>query len=201
MRPNSCAARSANPKLPLHMTAPSNTATEGLTIGRGALRQLHASLLRDASEHAVSILQDAGFAAGVGVYQAFCAWLPDHAGVARPEDLDAMQLGGALTEFFQASGWGAVAVGPVGRAALALDSPDWAESEPGTAESVMCFFSSGMLADFLGRLSGEPVAVMEVECRSKNDARCRFLSASPETLNAVYEEMSAGRSYEDALGG
>ena len=65
----------------------------------------------------------------------------------------------------------------------------------------MCFFSSGMLADFLGRLSGEPVSVMEVECRSKGDARCRFLSASPETLNAVYEEMSGGRGYEEALGG
>lgn len=183
------------------MTVPPGTAIEGLTIGRAALRQLHASLLRDASEHAVNILQDAGFAAGAGIYQAFCAWLPDHAGVARPEDLDAAQLGDVLTEFFQASGWGAVTVGPVGRAALALDSTDWAEAEPGTAQSAMCFFSSGMLADFLGRLSGEPVAVMEVECRSKSDARCRFLSAAPETLNAVYEEMSQGRSYEDALGG
>ena len=182
------------------MTASPSTATEGLTIGRAALRQLHASLLRDASEHAVNILQDAGFAAGAGVYQAFCAWLPDHAGVARPEDLDASQLDGVLTEFFQASGWGAVTVGPVGRAALALDSTDWAEAEPGTAQSAMCFFSSGMLADFLGRLSGEPVAVMEVECRSKSDARCRFLSASPDTLNAVYERMSGGMGYEEALG-
>src|SRR2546426_9158196 len=33
----------------------------------------------------------------------------------------------------------------------------------------------------LGRLSGETVAVMEVECRSRNDPRCRFLSAAPET--------------------
>jgi len=183
------------------MTASPGNATEGLTIGRAALRQLHASLLRDASDHAVTILQDAGFAAGAGVYQAFCAWLPGHAGVTRPEDLDAAQLDSVLTEFFQASGWGAVTVGPLGGAALALDSTDWAEAEPGTAETAMCFFSSGMLADFLGRLSGEPVSVMEVECRSKGDARCRFLSASPETLNAVYEEMSGGRGYEEALGG
>jgi predicted hydrocarbon binding protein len=181
-------------------TAP-GTATEGLTIGRAALRQLHAGLLRDAGEHAITILQDAGFAAGAGLYQAFSAWLPAHAGVARPEDLDADHLAGVLTEFFQATGWGSVTVGPLGPAALALDTTDWAEAEPGTAQSVMCFFSSGMLADFLGRLSGEPVAVMEVECRSRNDARCRFLSASPETLNAVYEQMQEGRSYEEALGG
>jgi predicted hydrocarbon binding protein len=183
------------------MTAPPSTATESLTIGRATLRQLHASLLSDASEHAITILQDAGFAAGAGVYQAFCAWLPEHTGVARPEELDAAQLEGVLTEFFQASGWGGITVGPLGRAALALDSTDWAEAEPGTAQTPMCFFSSGMLADFLGRLSGEPVAVMEVECRSKSDARCRFLSASPETLNAVYEQMSQGRSYAEALGG
>jgi hypothetical protein len=65
----------------------------------------------------------------------------------------------------------------------------------------MCFFSAGLLADFLGRLAGEAVAVMEVECRSRNDGRCRFLSASPETLQRVYDEMTAGRSYADALGG
>src|SRR2546422_7864184 len=64
----------------------------------------------------------------------------------------------------------------------------------------MCYFSSGMLSDFLGRLSGEPVAVMEVECRSRNDERCRFLSASPDTLNVVYEQMTQGTSYEQALG-
>ena len=183
------------------MNAPLSTATEGLTIGRAALRQLHVGLLRDAGDHAITILQDAGCAAGAGVYQAFCAWLPRHAGVASPEELDAAQLGAVLTEFFQASGWGSVTVGPLGRAALTLDSTDWAEAEPGTAQTPMCFFSAGMLADFLGRLSGEPVAVMEVECRSKNDERCRFLSASPDTLNAVYEEMSQGKSYEEALGG
>jgi len=183
------------------MSAPSSTAIEGLTIGRAALRQLHTSLVRDASDYAINILQDAGFAAGAGVFQAFCAWLPDHAGVARPEDLDATQLGGVLTEFFQASGWGALTLGPVGTAALALDSTEWAEAEPGTAQTPMCFFSAGMLSDFLGRLSGEPVAVMEVECRSKDDERCRFLSASPDTLNGVYEAMSQGKGYEEALGG
>ena len=98
-------------------------------------------------------------------------------------------------------GWGSLTVGPLGVAALALDSSDWAEAQPGTAQTPMCFFSSGMLADFLGRLSGEPVAVMEVECRSRQDPRCRFLSASPDTLNAVYDQVAQGRSYEEALGG
>ncbi|HYT03563.1 MAG TPA: V4R domain-containing protein [Gemmatimonadales bacterium] len=182
------------------MTAPASfPATDGLTVGRAALRQLHVSLLRDAADHAVTILQEAGFAAGEGVFQAFCAWLPSQTGVARPEDVDAGQLNDVLSAFFQAMGWGAVSVAPLGNAALVVDSSDWAEAEPGTAQEPMCFFSSGMLADFFGRLSGQPVSVMEVECRSRNDARCRFVSASPDTLNAVYEQMAQGRTYDEVL--
>jgi predicted hydrocarbon binding protein len=181
------------------LPGPPIPATDGLTVGRGALRQLHASLLRDVPDRALAILQEAGWAAGEGVFRAFCAWL-GRTGVARPDDLDAGELDEVLSAFFQATGWGAVAVAPLGHAALAVDSSDWAEAEPGTAEAPMCFFSSGMLSDFLGRLSGEPVAVMEVECRSKNDPRCRFLSASPETLNQVYEQMTQGASYAQALG-
>jgi len=183
------------------MTAPgsASVAADGLTIGRGALRQLHVTLLRDAPEAALSILQEIGFAAGEGVYQAFCAWLPAETGVGRPDELDAGRLNDVLSAFFRHTGWGAVSVAPLGNAALVVDSSDWAEADPGSADAPMCFFSSGMLADFLGRLSGEPVSVMEVECRSRNDARCRFLSASPDTLNAVYEQMTQGKGYEEAL--
>ncbi len=179
---------------------PTPAAPDGLTIGRGTLRQLHLSLIRDAADHAVTILQESGYAAGEGVYRAFCAWLPARAGVTQPEDLDAALLNDVLSDFFRSSGWGTLTVAPLGGAALAVDTSDWAEAEPGTAQMPMCFFSSGMLADFLGRLSGEPVAVMEVECRSRNDERCRFLSASPETLQAVYEQMTQGKTYAQALG-
>jgi len=106
-----------------------------------------------------------------------------------------------LSEFFASGSWGTVTLTPVGTGALALDSSDWAEADPGTAQAPMCFFSAGMLADFLGRISDDKVAVIEVECRSKGDARCRFLSAPPELLEKVYNEMSAGRSYEEALSG
>jgi len=184
------------------MTAPAAiiAGADGLTIGRGALRQLHVTLLRDAPDAAYAILQEIGFAAGEGLYQAFCAWLPGETGVARPDDLDAGRLTDVLSAFFRATGWGPVTVAPLGNAALVVDSGDWAEADPGSAEAPTCSFSAGMLADFLSRLSGEPVAVMEVECRSKNDARCRFLSASPDTLSAVYEQMTQGTGYEQALG-
>jgi predicted hydrocarbon binding protein len=158
------------------------------------VRQLHASLMSRAPDQAIAILQEAGYAAGEGLYRAFAA-------VNNPADLDAGLLAETLADFFTSGAWGTVTMSPVGTGALALDSSDWVEAEPGTAQSPMCFFSAGMLADFLGRLSDEPVSVMEVECRSRGDARCRFLSATPEVLQRVYEGMTEGRTYEEALSG
>ncbi|PYP40482.1 MAG: hypothetical protein DMD48_03290 [Gemmatimonadetes bacterium] len=159
----------------------------------GILRQLHASLAAHAPDQLVTILQESGYAAGEGLYTAFAA---EHS----PTALDADRLAETLSEFFTSGGWGTVSMSPVGIGALALDSSDWAEAEPGTAQSPMCFFSAGMLADFLGRLSDETVAVMEVECRSRGDERCRFLSATPEVLERVYNDMTQGRTYVEALG-
>jgi bacteriochlorophyll 4-vinyl reductase len=170
-----------------------------LAIGRGTLRQLHTSLANHAPDQAVTILQEAGYAAGQAIYTAFASWLPEHRGVANPGELDADLLADTLSEFFTSGGWGTVTMAPVGTGALAIDSNDWAEAEPGSAQSPMCFFTAGMFADFLGRLSDDTVAVMEVECRSRGDARCRFLSATPEVLDRVYNQMTAGRTYEEAL--
>jgi len=175
--------------------------TDSLAFLGGALRALHVSLLTHTPEQAVTVLQEAGYGSGEGLFQTFTAWLPAGAGVDQPEDIDAANLSDVLSEFFQAHGWGRVTVAPLPGGALALDSADWAESDPGTAEVPMCFLSAGMLADFLGRLTGEAVSVMEVECRSRGDARCRFLSALPETLQRIYEEMTQGKSYEEALAG
>lgn len=173
----------------------------GLSLGRGTLRALRQSLLSHAPDRAITILQEAGYASGEDVFHAFGEWLRTEQGVASPDALDAALLNDALSAFFRSRGWGSLALSPIGGGALAADSPDWVEADPGTADVPMCFFSAGLLADFLGRLAGEAVAVMEVECRSRNDGRCRFLSASPETLQRVYEEMTAGRSYEEALSG
>src|SRR5438552_1593726 len=98
------------------MTATRSAAPDGMTIGRGALRQLREGLLRHAPDHAVNILQQAGFAAGEGIYRAFQTWLPGQAGVTRPEELDAAQLNDVLSAFFQAAGWGAVTVAALGPA-------------------------------------------------------------------------------------
>lgn len=177
-----------------------NAPRDGIAIGRDGLRALHASLLSRAPDQALAILQETGYAAGAGVHRAFCAWLPGATGFASPAEIDAGRLSAVLSRFFQSAGWGALAISSLGGGMLALDSEDWAEAEPASSDQPACFLTAGMLADFFGRLSGSQVGVMEVECRSRNDGRCRFLTAVPERLQEVYEAMTAGKSYREALG-
>ena len=72
-------------------------------------------------------------------------------------------LGDVLSEFFAGQGWGRMDVQPLGPAVLALDSGEWAEAmDESLTEFPSCHLSCGLLADFLGRMSQDVVAVMEV---------------------------------------
>src|SRR5438046_7761659 len=101
-----------------------STAGNGLAIGRSGLRQLRASLLTHTPDQAITVLQEAGYASGQDVYEAFCTWLRGRHGVQAPQDLDANLLSDALSGFFRDHGWGTLAVQAVGGAALAVDSPE-----------------------------------------------------------------------------
>src|SRR5215217_5435053 len=181
-------------------TSQSQVPHGGIRLGRRVLHQLRASLERDTGLQASSYLQEAGFAGGEELYGEFAEWLVATRGVERPADLDARFLGEVLSQFFAEQGWGALEVTPLGDAVLALDSSEWAEAaDEGRGEFPSCHLTCGLLADFFGRLSDGLVAVMEVECRSRGDARCRFLAGAPETLSALYERMAQGSSYIDAL--
>ena len=172
----------------------------GPALARRALHQLRAALERDLCMQAASYLQEAGFAAGEATHHAFTAFAAERYGVPDAAGLDEQWLSEALSGFFRMSGWGGLETSRMGPV-LALDSEDWAEAldTPG-ADYPSCHLSSGMLADVLGRLAGEPTAVMEVECRSRGDSRCRFLAGSPETLGSLYDRMAQGTPYRDALG-
>jgi predicted hydrocarbon binding protein len=174
----------------------------GLRLGRRVIHQLRASLERDAGLQAATHLQEAGFAGGEELYNVFAAWLRDERKVEPPADLDMQFLGETLSTFFEQQGWGKLAVMPLGEAVMALDSTDWAEAlDHAQVDFPSCHLSCGLLADFLGRLSQGSVAVMEVECRSRGDARCRFLAGAPETLGILYDRMALGAGYLEALAG
>ncbi len=173
----------------------------GLRLGRRVLHQLRSALERDTGLQASTYLQEAGFAGGEELYADFREWLLANRGVEDPSQLDAEFLSETLSAFFADQGWGRLEASRLGDAVLALDSAEWAESvETGGTEFPSCHLTCGMLADFFGRLSDGLVAVMEVECRSRGDARCRFLAGSPDTLGTLYDRMAQGTSYTEALG-
>ncbi len=184
------------------MTAPTAGSTRpGLRLGRRVIHQLRASLERDTGLQAAAYLQEAGFAGGEELYADFGEWLARARGVEQPSELDVKFLGEVLGEFFADQGWGRLNATPLGPAVLALDSAEWAEAlDERQGEFPSCHLSCGLLADFLGRMSQELVAVMEVECRSRGESRCRFLAGSPETLGILYDQMARGTGYLEALG-
>jgi predicted hydrocarbon binding protein len=180
---------------------PSKPHHPGLRLGRRVIHQLRASLERDTGLQAASYLQEAGFAGGEELFREFGDWLVATRGVEHAGDLDVQFLSEVLSRFFSEQGWGELTALPLGPAVLALDSAEWAEaSDESRGEFPSCHLTCGLLADFFGRLSEGMVAVMEVECRSRGDARCRFLAGAPETLSALYERMAQGSGYADALG-
>lgn len=184
------------------MTSPAPRSHHGgPRIGRRVLHQLRAALERDTGLQASSYLQEAGFAGGEELYAEFCEWLLATRGVERPAELDVQVLSEVLAEFFADQGWGRLEATPLSDAVLALDSPEWAEAaEDRRGEFPSCHLTCGLLADFFGRLSDGLVAVMEVECRSRGDTRCRFLAGAPDTLSALYDRMAQGSGYAEALG-
>ena len=171
-----------------------------VALTRDSLLALRDAMFRDIGLNAAALLQEAGYAGGPALYDAFAKWLSAHGGVT-PDALDAGEFSAKATQFFREAGWGSVEVGSLESVAT-VDSSDWAESDPGhPMEYPGCYYTSGVLADFFTRLAGEPLAVMEVECRSMGGDRCRFLVGSGDQMQRVYDAMSQGVGYQEAVGG
>ncbi|MGH7339243.1 MAG: V4R domain-containing protein [Candidatus Rokuibacteriota bacterium] len=62
-----------------------------------------------------------------------------------------------------------------------------------------CFFSTGLLANLLGQIAGQEIAVMEVECRSQGDARCRFVFGGPAALEELFNRIEAGQDVDGSI--
>jgi predicted hydrocarbon binding protein len=170
-----------------------------LALSRASLTTLRSALLRDGGPAAAVYLQEAGYAGGDAMWDAFSRWLAERTDIA-PDALDVDAFEARATEFFCDAGWGTLQIGTLGDSVATLDSPDWGEAEPSSAlEHPGCHLTTGMFADLFGRVAGSPVAVLEVECRSTGAERCRFLVANPEFLEQVYDEMSSGTRYDEAI--
>jgi len=169
-------------------------------LGRSGLHALRQALQACLGDQAAERLQEAGHAAGRDVYQCFRRWLKATTGLDDPGAIAASALSGVLSDFFQALGWGPISMNRVGAVGIAMDTAEWAEADPqAQAPYPSCHLTAGLLAGFMGALAQQTVSVMEVECRSAQHLRCRFLLGKPEALEAVYQAMSEGRDYGSLL--
>src|SRR5436190_23021240 len=91
----------------------SANAMVGLT--RETLVALCASLLRENGTQAAMHLQNAGYAGGATLFDAFSHWLMAR-GYGAPEAQPAAMFGQRATQFFGELGWGSLVLGTVGGA-------------------------------------------------------------------------------------
>ena len=151
-------------------------------------RALEAELGADG---AADVLRQSGHAAGDAMASFF--------------DEDTADRGAAdcwrrLAELLAARGWGSLEHSDPNPGIGALDSPDWAEADPAAgAARPSCFFTTGLFANLLGRFAGDTVGVLEVECRSRGDLRCRFLFGAPSALERIDDAVAAGRGADAAI--
>jgi len=65
----------------------------------------------------------------------------------------------------------------------------------------MCFFSAGMLADFLDDCGTRRCRLMEVECRSRGDSAAGSVGNCLMFWKGLPNGHDGGASYAEALGG
>lgn len=157
--------------------------------------------LRDAlvvavgTESAAQALRQAGFAAGDALFRILAADDPNELA-----GLPTTIFWNRLARLFAARGWGQLSYAQVHPGVGALDAANWVEAAPdhGAAQP-SCHFTTGVLANLLGRVVGSEVAVLEVECRSRGEHRCRFLFGGAVAVYALYDRIAAGDAPEAAL--
>jgi predicted hydrocarbon binding protein len=168
-----------------------------VALSRGAFARLRDNIWHAGGDQAPAVLQEMGYGEGPYLHQLFVDWCARH-GYGVPENVAAANFSQLASAFFDETGWGTVSVTSIADSVMAVDSANWCEAGA-PVQYPSCYLSSGMLADFFSRLAGAQLVSMEVECRTVAHERCRFIIASAETIQHVYEAMAQGVHYEQAL--
>ncbi|HSJ08881.1 MAG TPA: 4-vinyl reductase [Longimicrobiales bacterium] len=172
---------------------PSTTRPSELTLPAASIAALRHALATSVGEAAAAdALRAAGHAAGDSLFRIL-------AGDGDAAGMPASQFWSGVSRLFSSRGWGQLSFSQVHPGVGALDAGDWAEAATATADQPSCHFTTGMLANLIGRTANAEIAVLEVECRSRGDARCRFLFGGPDALDGVYQSVAAGAATEAAL--
>src|SRR4051812_19997545 len=81
-----------------------------VALTRDSLLALRAAMFRDVGPNAAAVLQEAGYAGGPALFDAFARWLAAR-GLPSPESLAATEFAMRAGEFFYETGWGAIELG------------------------------------------------------------------------------------------
>jgi predicted hydrocarbon binding protein len=168
-----------------------------LALPVASLAAIRQSLNQEAGpDAAANALRAAGYAAGDALFTTLTQPFGEGDGIG---DVSAGVFWRRLSQLFSTRGWGTLNHSQAHPGVGALETTNWVEAVPGSAPRPACFFTTGLLANLLGRSAGENVAVLEVECRSTGDERCRFLFGAPETLESLYGRLRTGETVDRSI--
>ncbi len=134
-----------------------------------------------------------------------------HAGLTAAETVQAQADGKAfettqgdffvqIQDYFAKRGWGTLTHTVVHDAVGMLSSPDWAEVAEGEIDpDASCCFSTGFLSGLFSQLAGGPVAVLEIECRTRGGSTCDFAFGSEGAIHELYGQLLEGVDLDGAL--
>ncbi|HEX6694270.1 MAG TPA: V4R domain-containing protein [Longimicrobiales bacterium] len=180
--------------------SPMATRPSEMAIPAAALAALRQAITSEfGGDSAARVLRNAGHDAGDAFFHLLANDSDAEAGRAALSQIDADTFWRRFTQLFSSRGWGTLSHGLVHPGIAVLTASDWAEATAGSAPRPSCYFTTGLLANVLGKVAGSDVSVMEVECRSRGDASCRFLFGSPDALSSVYHMLLAGESPDSAV--
>lgn len=155
-------------------------------------RSLHRELGAEAAGRA---LQEAGYAAGDALFDRIARGLGDDV-AATPSASFWDRLSNACRE----AGWGSLRHEEMHPGVGALVASDWFEVEPGQGRA-SAPFTTGVLANILGRVADEDVAVLQVPCGDGDPGCVRFLFGARHVLDGLYSDLRDGRDLEASLAG
>ena len=164
-----------------------------IRIPAASVLALRTTLRQEVGAQAATLaLQKAGHAAGDALFER----LGTDAGL---EDTPQATFWTRLSSLLRDIGWGAVEHEELHPGVGALHATDWFEVDP-AAGTPTCPFSTGVLANIMGRVAGQDVAVMVVPCDDGGDRCCRFLFGAGPVLQQVYAGLRDGGELEATLG-
>lgn len=149
----------------------------------------------EAGAAAVAALREAGRAAGTDLF----ARMADGGGEAA--GLTPSEFWKAVAADFEEMGLGPVRYEVLAGGVAAVTVPELPEAGGGDGgrHSSGCPFSTGLLGGIASAAADRAVAVLEVECRSRNGEACRFLLGSEDRLEEVRRRVLDGASVSEAV--